>query len=709
MMFCLNLPPDIQHLPENTFFAGITPPPKEPTMVTITALSDPIVEQLRPLWEGRIFKTHRHQRGTKKCVGVLARIGDLLAMRKALGFSGVTSNNFCSFCLTKYEDMDSLHWKHRDGTQVLAAAKEWKNATTKKRRDQIYREHGVRWSSLHALPYGDPVKHTLLGLMHNWLEGVLQHHARVLWGIGVEASKNQEDSEEEIIEINDEYITDIDLATSQLLLPFPLTEIKDDLDAEIQDLYEEGQTYLDTPSHKARVDFEIAEAFQVLQFDDDDSYDDSDMDEDIDFRPSPDRDLVGMNSGSFTFSDEELHQIHIGLSQIVIPSWIERPPTNLGEKSHGKLKADQWLTLFSVFLPLILPELWSLSDSHRNTALLDNFHDLVSATNIVCSYTVTPDMPSAYLQHYISYRKSSQVLFPNGGSRPNHHFAMHNGKLMKFWGPLIQLSEFQGERHNGMLQKIKTNNHLCEFKFHMVEIFYGGANMAKGAMLRQICRRGRLMGFLRNPTFGSAQDQVHLASIADTLINNPNEKNDPSGLGLKIIPSYVYDAILAYVNGKGPIQLFRHYGWLPHPMNANVLPQRAIPIHYFKHNSRDYSTFHHHPGNSSVQFQPERDGVNSGQIESAWRFNLCDGDSRTFIVLSKHQPLPHEFQQTPYALRPGFRAKVVLARKPDELNLLIIEADNLEGHVAYYDRPAGTFGLPIPTKVVISSLDRDRT
>jgi hypothetical protein len=27
MMFCLNLPPDLRHLPENTFFAGITPPP----------------------------------------------------------------------------------------------------------------------------------------------------------------------------------------------------------------------------------------------------------------------------------------------------------------------------------------------------------------------------------------------------------------------------------------------------------------------------------------------------------------------------------------------------------------------------------------------------------------------------------------------------------------------------------------------------------
>jgi hypothetical protein len=34
---------------------------------------------------------------------------------------------------------------------------------------------------------------------------------------------------------------------------------------------------------------------------------------------------------------------------------------------------------------------------------------------------------------------------------------MHNGSLLKFWGPFAALSEFAGERMNGMLQKIKTN------------------------------------------------------------------------------------------------------------------------------------------------------------------------------------------------------------------------------------------------------------
>jgi hypothetical protein len=38
---------------------------------------------------------------------------------------------------------------------------------------------------------------------------------------------------------------------------------------------------------------------------------------------------------------------------------------------------------------------------------------------------------------------------------------MHIGALLKFWGPLMVLSEFTYERINGLLQKISTNNHLC--------------------------------------------------------------------------------------------------------------------------------------------------------------------------------------------------------------------------------------------------------
>jgi len=80
-------------------------------------------------------------------------------------------------------------------------------------------------------------------------------------------------------------------------------------------------------------------------------------------------------------------------------------------------------------------------------------------------------MATSFEKHYLQYRKSSQLLFPNASSCPNHHYAMHIPDLLQFWGLLIKLSEFPYERHNGLLQKIKTNKHLCEYIPFTISIF----------------------------------------------------------------------------------------------------------------------------------------------------------------------------------------------------------------------------------------------
>ena len=159
-----------------------------------------------------------------------------------------------------------------------------------------------------------------------------------------------------------------------------------------------------------------------------------------------------------------MSRIRSGLAAVTVPSWLERPPTNLGEKTHGKLKADTWRILFTVFFPLILPELWHDAPDNRSNLLLKNFHLLVYCTNIVCSNIVTSDMPGLYAQYYHAYLLTSKDLFPHAKPRPNHHYAMHNTEQLRFWGPLPQVSEFFGERQNGQLQDIQTNGKLCMFR-----------------------------------------------------------------------------------------------------------------------------------------------------------------------------------------------------------------------------------------------------
>jgi hypothetical protein len=188
IMTCLNLPYNIRHKPEYTFFAGITPPPHEPTITTISSLLDPIVNELQELYIGKNIPTYHYPDGVFQKIAILLVIADLLAVCKALGFTSVTSHHFCSFCTLQHsniESLDTTSWELWAGPRVRAAAQEWQQAPTKKAQKLLIDRNGIRWTPLHELFYRDPVQHTVLGVMHNWLEGILQHHTRVKWGIGI--------------------------------------------------------------------------------------------------------------------------------------------------------------------------------------------------------------------------------------------------------------------------------------------------------------------------------------------------------------------------------------------------------------------------------------------------------------------------------------------------------------------------------------------
>jgi hypothetical protein len=168
---------------------------------------------------------------------------------------------------------------------------------------------------------------------------------------------------------------------------------------------------------------------------------------------------------AFDFKSFELAAIHECIQTISLPTHIERPPGNLGQSSHGKLGANEMLILFSIIFAIILPEIWF---SHGRpigefgAELLDNFYHLVASTNIISSFSTSNTEADAYIFHYLEYRKSVARLFPNFHSRPNHHYAMHNDDLLKYWGPLASLSEFPGERLLGKFQCIHTNRHMCK-------------------------------------------------------------------------------------------------------------------------------------------------------------------------------------------------------------------------------------------------------
>lgn len=83
-------------------------------------------------------------------------------------------------------------WSALVDHEVAERARLWKDAVTLSEKEKLASEHGIRWTPLHELPFWRPVKNVLLGLMHNWLEGILQAQLRNYFGIG--RTKEQQES-----------------------------------------------------------------------------------------------------------------------------------------------------------------------------------------------------------------------------------------------------------------------------------------------------------------------------------------------------------------------------------------------------------------------------------------------------------------------------------------------------------------------------------
>lgn len=89
-----------------------------------------------------------------------------------------------------------------------------------------------------------------------------------------------------------------------------------------------------------------------------------------------------------------------------------------------------------------------------------------------------------------------------------------------------------------------------------------------------------------------------------------------------------------------------------------------------------------------------------------WEVVLCSRVC-TFIIIAPRQPLSPEDQSlSPYQDFPGLQCMVVYTQH--QTGYIVLEPRDIISHVAYYNRPSGTFGIKTPTTVVIESLYGNR-
>ncbi|KAF9043561.1 hypothetical protein BDZ89DRAFT_943643 [Hymenopellis radicata] len=689
LLYCMNLPLELRYLPENTFIIGIIPPPHTPDPVTISHILTPFIDSMlmhRPPAPPRQIPTYRFPTGVDVQTEVIPVLADLQAIRKVGGFVAPSGEMFCSFCdlpASRIEELDPTTWNARSGVEVREQAQVWLNLTTKSARTAHVAKTGVRWTALHRLPEWDPVKHLVLGFLHNWLEGILQHQLRRLWGIGRDAQTAQNLAELE----KEETFTEEDIWESEDELE-DLRQEAAEHDAAVAEALKSSQDARSVTIRSQSSD--SITPLPAVNPDEDDPMD-------ANYKPEAE----GTKRGPFTFEDEQLQAIRTCIQEVSLPTWVSRPPGNLGEPGHGKLKAEQYLTLFTIIFPLIIPEFWWTSNhTEFEDQLLASFVHLVACTNIVASYKTSNAEADAYMNHYIPYRSSLPHLYPDSDPKSmfNHHYAMHNGDLLKYWGPLAALSEFAGERMNGLLQKINTNSHLSDLDL---------------TMLRQMARRCRLEGRLHDNQSGDA-DMKKLAEILEPSQGSRFVLSDAQlstvdvanilGEAPRLAPTE-YDMILQYLRLTG--RAYRGYLQLPHPSAALILPPSARRPPQFILDKRTYSCQISHIGNSAIQFySPQTQSTYTGFIHTIWQIPLEDV-MRTFILVNCHRLLSSaEAERAPYIHNPRLMSSLVDSTPSNQS--FVIEPKHIITHLTTFKRPAGTYGINRETMVVCWALNRGR-
>ncbi|EGG02555.1 uncharacterized protein MELLADRAFT_91315 [Melampsora larici-populina 98AG31] len=185
------------------------------------------------------------------------------------------------------------------------------------------------------------------------------------------------------------------------------------------------------------------------------------------------------------FDKQMLAKINGILKRICMPTWIRRAIPCLGKASFGKLKADEWRTLMTLQLPLILVPMWSSTthDTQFNSSLLKNFAHLVSLTNLALKRSMTSQRIEQFQNHTRCYLESSLVLFPHCSLATNHHIVSHLAECLKKFGPVRSWWSYPFERLMRRVLLSNHNNHVGELEITFMKTFGRAGNLS--ALLKE--------------------------------------------------------------------------------------------------------------------------------------------------------------------------------------------------------------------------------
>jgi hypothetical protein len=192
---------------------------------------------------------------------------------------------------------------------------------------------------------------------------------------------------------------------------------------------------------------------------------------------------------------------------------VRSVPKKFGAPSEGSLKADEWRTMATIYIPLAFISLWGEntprpSNKPQSPTAADKLKRLlhlsmlmVSAVRIACMYTMSLARATAYRACLGEFLALLPDILPNASFRDNDHMAMHIYDFLLLFGPIRSWWCFPFERLIGKLQRLPHNHKFGKFAdiFNLFFTEYFQAN------LNRLCY---IVSSRQGNSSGGLQDQI---------------------------------------------------------------------------------------------------------------------------------------------------------------------------------------------------------
>ena len=186
------------------------------------------------------------------------------------------------------------------------------------------------------------------------------------------------------------------------------------------------------------------------------------------------------------------------------PSWLSSVPANFGDVAAGSLKADEWWTIFTVYIPVALVSIWGEGTVHPSPEVagelrkaLDHTMSLVSALILSSTCTMTQARAAAYRSHIAKWVSGLADLYPDKDARTNNHMAFHIYDFLLLFGPMHSWWCFPFERLIGQLQRLGHNHKFGSYS-NLLSLIYANkfTGQLEATLFRSFLRAGKVKRWL---------------------------------------------------------------------------------------------------------------------------------------------------------------------------------------------------------------------